>query len=94
MKISVERLGMLASPPMKYPAPYGGRLEWKLPGQTKLIVHLKDKNKIRHRKRWSQVKILSLFFFSKSNEFSFLKNEMNFLFFIRSCTCTTFLVTV
>lgn len=55
MKSSVERMGMLPTPPMKYPAPYGGRLEWLLPGQTHLIVHLKDKNKIRHRKRWSQV---------------------------------------
>ena len=35
--------------------PYGGRLVWTLPGQNKLIVHLKDKNKIRHKKRWSQV---------------------------------------
>ena len=52
---SVERLNIRGSPPMKYPAPYGGRLEWTLPGQTNLIVHLKDKNKIRHRKRWSQV---------------------------------------
>lgn len=39
----------------KYPTPYGGRLTWTLPGKTKMIVHLKDKNRIRHRKRWSQV---------------------------------------
>ncbi|XP_014369974.2 chitin synthase chs-2 isoform X3 [Papilio machaon] len=42
-------------PPKKYPAPYGGRLTWVLPGKTKMICHLKDKAKIRHRKRWSQV---------------------------------------
>ncbi|XP_039764506.1 chitin synthase chs-2 [Pararge aegeria] len=42
-------------PPKKYPAPYGGRLTWVLPGKTKMICHLKDKGKIRHRKRWSQV---------------------------------------
>ncbi|XP_045459045.1 chitin synthase chs-2 isoform X1 [Melitaea cinxia] len=42
-------------PPKKYPAPYGGRLSWVLPGKTKMICHLKDKAKIRHRKRWSQV---------------------------------------
>ncbi|XP_061384873.1 chitin synthase chs-2 isoform X2 [Danaus plexippus] len=42
-------------PPKKYPAPYGGRLSWVLPGKTKMICHLKDKSKIRHRKRWSQV---------------------------------------
>ncbi|XP_046403163.1 chitin synthase chs-2 isoform X1 [Ischnura elegans] len=41
--------------PRKYPAPYGGRLVWTLPGKTKMIAHLKDKSKIRHRKRWSQV---------------------------------------
>ncbi|KAJ2953678.1 hypothetical protein O0L34_g1295 [Tuta absoluta] len=42
-------------PPKRYPAPYGGRLNWVLPGKTKMICHLKDKAKIRHRKRWSQV---------------------------------------
>ncbi|ODN00837.1 Chitin synthase 1 [Orchesella cincta] len=41
--------------PKKIPTPYGGRLEWTLPGRTKLICHMKDKNKIRHKKRWSQV---------------------------------------
>jgi hypothetical protein len=44
--------------PVKYPTPYGGRLVWTLPGKTKLIVHLKDKDKIRHKKRWSQVSLL------------------------------------
>ncbi|XP_060518963.1 chitin synthase chs-2 isoform X2 [Cylas formicarius] len=42
-------------PPKKIPTPYGGRLIWQLPGKTKMIAHLKDKMKIRHRKRWSQV---------------------------------------
>jgi chitin synthase len=42
-------------PPVKYPTPYGGRLVWALPGKTHMIVHLKDKDKIRHKKRWSQV---------------------------------------
>jgi len=45
--------------PKKVPTPYGGKLIWTLPGKTKLIAHLKDKEKIRHKKRWSQVKILS-----------------------------------
>ena len=35
--------------------PYGGRIQWKLPGENSLVLHLKDKSKIRHRKRWSQV---------------------------------------
>nr|AAG09712.1 chitin synthase 1 [Lucilia cuprina] len=42
-------------PPKKYPTPYGGRLVWTLPGKTKFFAHLKDKDRIRHRKRWSQV---------------------------------------
>lgn len=41
--------------PKKFPTPYGGKLVWTLPGKTKMIVHLKDKAKIRHKKRWSQV---------------------------------------
>ncbi|XP_032785589.2 chitin synthase chs-2 [Daphnia magna] len=35
--------------------PYGGRLVWILPGNTKMAVHLKGKMKIRIKKRWSQV---------------------------------------
>ncbi|XP_060530267.1 chitin synthase chs-2-like [Cylas formicarius] len=42
-------------PPVVYPTPYGGRLVWVLPGKTKMIAHLKDKAKIRAKKRWSQV---------------------------------------
>ena len=42
--------------PKKIPTPYGGRLVWTLPGKTKIICHLKDKQKIRNRKRWSQVR--------------------------------------
>ena len=48
------RRNMQIPPPTKYATPYGGRLIWILPGQTKIICHLKDKNKIRHKKRWSQ----------------------------------------
>ena len=43
------------APPIKYPTPYGGRLEWTCPGGNKIVAHLKDKVKIRHKKRWSQV---------------------------------------
>lgn len=39
--------------------PYGGRIVWILPGKTKMTVHLKDKTKIRNRKRWSQVMYFS-----------------------------------
>ncbi|EEC06403.1 chitin synthase, putative [Ixodes scapularis] len=42
-------------PPKKIATPYGGRLVWRMPGKNKLVVHLKDRSKIRNRKRWSQV---------------------------------------
>ncbi|XP_068621006.1 chitin synthase chs-2-like [Battus philenor] len=48
-------------PPKKYPTPYGGKLVWNLPGKNKMICHLKDKSKIRHRKRWSQVMYMYYF---------------------------------
>ncbi|CAH2243522.1 jg9407 [Pararge aegeria aegeria] len=48
-------------PPKKYPTPYGGKLIWILPGKNKMICHLKDKAKIRHRKRWSQVMYMYYF---------------------------------
>ncbi|XP_033731956.1 chitin synthase chs-2-like isoform X2 [Pecten maximus] len=41
--------------PIKIVTPYGGQLVYQLPGGSLLYVHLKDKNVIRHRKRWSQV---------------------------------------
>ncbi|KAB0798176.1 hypothetical protein PPYR_09169 [Photinus pyralis] len=51
----IHQTHMRVRPPKKLPTPYGGRLIWTLPGKTKMIAHLKDKMKIRHRKRWSQV---------------------------------------
>ncbi|KAJ8974097.1 hypothetical protein NQ317_011616 [Molorchus minor] len=51
----VHQTHIRVRPPKKIPTPYGGRLIWTLPGKTKMIAHLKDKMKIRHRKRWSQV---------------------------------------
>ena len=53
---SVLETEMKMLPPTKVATPYGGRLVWILPGGNSLIVHLKDKDKIRHRKRWSQVR--------------------------------------
>ncbi|XP_052090867.1 uncharacterized protein LOC127727790 [Mytilus californianus] len=41
--------------PRIIPSPYGAQLVFLLPGNNLMYVHLKDKNKIRHRKRWSQV---------------------------------------
>lgn len=51
----VHRANIRIRPPIIYPTPYGGRLVWTLPGKTKMIAHLKDKAKIRPKKRWSQV---------------------------------------
>lgn len=51
----VYKVKMKIPAPTKIVCPYGGRLVWTLPGRTKMIAHLKDKNKIRHKKRWSQV---------------------------------------
>ena len=50
----VHQTNMRLRPPKKVPCPYGGRLIYTLPGKTKMIIHMKDKNKIRHKKRWSQ----------------------------------------
>ena len=57
---SVHECPMKIPAPFKIPTPYGGRLTWVLPGGNLLIAHLKDKTKIRHKKRWSQV----IFFFN------------------------------
>ena len=54
----VHQTNVRVRAPKKFPTPYGGRLVWTLPGKTKIICHLKDKSKIRHKKRWSQVKPL------------------------------------
>nr|XP_022916175.1 uncharacterized protein LOC111426060 [Onthophagus taurus] len=51
----VHKVQVKVKPPVKYTTPYGGRLEWTLPGNTKMIAHLKDAKKIRKKKRWSQV---------------------------------------
>eukprot|EP00092_Neocalanus_flemingeri_P023256 GFUD01025217.1.p1 GENE.GFUD01025217.1~~GFUD01025217.1.p1 ORF type:complete len:1610 (-),score=293.97 GFUD01025217.1:361-5190(-) len=50
----IHQTNIRLRPPKKVPTPYGGRLIYTLPGKTKMIIHLKDKSKIRHKKRWSQ----------------------------------------
>lgn len=52
---SVHETAVSNPPPTRIPTPYGGQLKWTLPGGTILTAHLKDKDKIRHKKRWSQV---------------------------------------
>ncbi|KAI0226980.1 Chitin synthase chs-2, partial [Lamellibrachia satsuma] len=51
---SIHETQLKLSPPVKTPTAYGGRLTWILPGGNLLKVHIKDRNKIRKRKRWSQ----------------------------------------
>ena len=48
-------------PPEKISTPYGGRLTWTLPNKSKIVCHLKDKEKIRHKKRWSQIMYMYYF---------------------------------
>ena len=55
LKRSVVKGPIIIQPPEKTATPYGGRLTWIMPGHTRMVVHMKDKNKMRHRKRWSQV---------------------------------------
>jgi len=52
---SIHETQLVLPAPAKIPTPYGGQLAWTLPGGNLLYVHIKDKNKIRHKKRWSQV---------------------------------------
>ncbi|XP_065940998.1 chitin synthase chs-2 isoform X2 [Magallana gigas] len=42
-------------PPFVIPSKYGGQVIFTMPGGNLIYTHLKDKVKIRHRKRWSQV---------------------------------------
>lgn len=48
----------------KFETPYGARFEWTLLTDQKLVVHLKDKTKIRNRKRWSQVNKINVSLFN------------------------------
>jgi len=52
---AVHRQVGCLKPYIKTITPYGSRLTWQLTNQNQLVVHLKDKRKIRHKKRWSQV---------------------------------------
>ncbi|VDD93431.1 unnamed protein product, partial [Enterobius vermicularis] len=49
---AVHQTQMRLKTPKKTTTPYGGRISYLLPGKNRMTVHLKDKNKIRHRKRW------------------------------------------
>uniref|UniRef100_A0A7E4VWA1 chitin synthase n=1 Tax=Panagrellus redivivus TaxID=6233 RepID=A0A7E4VWA1_PANRE len=55
---AVHQTNMRLKAPKKYTTPYGGRISYVLPGKNRLTIHLKNKNDIRVRKRWSQVMYL------------------------------------
>ncbi|KAM3718282.1 Chitin synthase [Dirofilaria immitis] len=55
---ALHQTDMRLRPPKKISTPYGGRLNYIMPGKNRLMIHLKDKQKIRIRKRWSQVMYL------------------------------------
>ncbi|VDN06264.1 unnamed protein product [Thelazia callipaeda] len=55
---ALHQTQMKLRPPKKMLTPYGGRLSFIMPGKNRLMIHLKDKQKIRLRKRWSQVMYL------------------------------------
>ncbi|VDM44372.1 unnamed protein product [Toxocara canis] len=55
---AVHQTQMRLKTPKKTTTPYGGRISYVLPGKNRMTLHLKDKMKIRHRKRWSQVMYL------------------------------------
>ncbi|CAG9533278.1 unnamed protein product [Cercopithifilaria johnstoni] len=55
---ALHQTQMRLKPPKKISTPYGGRLSFIMPGKNRLMIHLKDKQKIRLRKRWSQVMYL------------------------------------
>nr|KAG5700627.1 hypothetical protein BaRGS_015457 [Batillaria attramentaria] len=40
--------------PLRIQTPYGLRMTWPMPGRNQLVVHFKDSEKIRRKKRWSQ----------------------------------------
>ena len=45
----------------KCPAPFGGQLVWRLAQGTRLVVYLKDRAKVRIKKRWSQLMYFAYF---------------------------------
>lgn len=63
-----EYMGFELEEVKKFETPYGARFEWTLLTDQKLVVHLKDKTKIRNRKRWSQVMYLYYLLTFKMNE--------------------------
>ncbi|KAJ7987414.1 hypothetical protein DPEC_G00326240 [Dallia pectoralis] len=56
--LSIFREGRTLPPQRIIRTPYGGRLEYTLPHGNLLMVHFKDRDLIRQKKRWSQIMYL------------------------------------
>lgn len=54
-----ETLKIDLSDGQKWETPYGMQFGWELPGGMPFNVHLKDPNKVKKKKRWSQVMYMS-----------------------------------
>uniref|UniRef100_A0A4W6C6T1 chitin synthase n=1 Tax=Lates calcarifer TaxID=8187 RepID=A0A4W6C6T1_LATCA len=58
--------------------PYGGRVVITMPHGNNIVVHFKDKELIRHKKRWSQISFdYHYFLFSRS--YFYIKNHNTYL---------------
>ncbi|VDN55363.1 unnamed protein product [Dracunculus medinensis] len=55
---AVHQTQMRLKTPKKISTPYGGQIIYILPGKNRMIIHLKNSQKVRKRKRWSQVMYL------------------------------------
>ena len=81
---------MTIEAPEKIDTPYGGRLVYKLPAGNNLIVHLKDKEKIRIKKRWSQV--MYMFYLLGYKNFENLDEMLKFYEDIDELPCSNYSV--
>ncbi|XP_066284168.1 uncharacterized protein [Branchiostoma lanceolatum] len=54
-----EKLDITPADARKMETPYGVQLWWKLPGGMPFFIHMKDPEKVKQKKRWSQVMYLS-----------------------------------
>ncbi|XP_055338625.1 chitin synthase chs-2-like [Paramacrobiotus metropolitanus] len=55
---NVHEFPVTLRPPRKVTTPYGGQLQWVLPGGNRCTIHFKDTNLIRAGERWSEVMAL------------------------------------
>lgn len=64
----MDPIQWVTNKPTKITTPYGEQLKWTMPYKTEVTIHLKDKDKIRHKKRWSQVKSINSSTFLKTKK--------------------------